>query len=423
MPCRMPCSRCDQHRWGGARPVGGARTGRGPAARPGRRFGLVFMLAVAVACVPGRGEKLPGDRRPGRRPAAGTAGRARRRAAPAAAGGSSRRVRSGSGPCCRTLDAAALDEMTGAGCAALAAAGRLEGPAERDRDRREVAARRRRPAQVELFAAMLHDGEGDDRPHRIPEDTNEITQVRELLGPVGLTGAVVTADAAHAQHDTAGLHRRGKASGLPAHSQGQPARTAACHLRHGQRRLRHRPRPRRHRLQPRPDHPALHLGHQRRWHRVPPRRPGHADPPRHLRPDRDRPGQGGAITASPAWTQPAAPPQSWPASPRASGASSQFTGSGTPPTPKTPIPDMPETGPRSWPRCGTSPSACSTWPASPRSPGPSSALPETGPGHYCSSPYKTQATNDFADPVGMESHADRREPGRYARPGPRGPHC
>jgi predicted transposase YbfD/YdcC len=39
--------------------------------------------------------------------------------------------------------------------------------------------------------------------HRIPDDTNEITQVRELLDPVGLAGAVITADAAHAQHDTA----------------------------------------------------------------------------------------------------------------------------------------------------------------------------------------------------------------------------
>ena len=39
--------------------------------------------------------------------------------------------------------------------------------------------------------------------HRIPDDTNEITQVRDLLDPVDLTGAVITADAAHAQHDTA----------------------------------------------------------------------------------------------------------------------------------------------------------------------------------------------------------------------------
>src|SRR5215469_3758330 len=50
---------------------------------------------------------------------------------------------------------------------------------------------------------MLHDDGVIIAQHRIPDDTNEITQVRELLDPVGLSGAVVTADAAHAQHDTA----------------------------------------------------------------------------------------------------------------------------------------------------------------------------------------------------------------------------
>jgi hypothetical protein len=39
--------------------------------------------------------------------------------------------------------------------------------------------------------------------HRIPEDTNEVTQVRELPDPVDLNSAVVTGDAAHAQRDTA----------------------------------------------------------------------------------------------------------------------------------------------------------------------------------------------------------------------------
>ena len=40
--------------------------------------------------------------------------------------------------------------------------------------------------------------------------------------------------------------------------------------------------------------------------------------------------------------------------PRANGASSRSTGCATPPTPKTPVPDMPETAPRSWPPSGTS---------------------------------------------------------------------
>ena len=58
--------------------------------------------------------------------------------------------------------------------------------------------------QVKLFAAMLHQEKVIIAQHRIPDDTNEITQVEELLDPVDLTDAVVTADAAHAQHDTAG---------------------------------------------------------------------------------------------------------------------------------------------------------------------------------------------------------------------------
>jgi len=39
--------------------------------------------------------------------------------------------------------------------------------------------------------------------HRVPDETNEITQVRELLDPVGPARTVITAEAAHAQHDTA----------------------------------------------------------------------------------------------------------------------------------------------------------------------------------------------------------------------------
>jgi hypothetical protein len=41
-----------------------------PRRRRGR-FTLVFVLAVAVTCALARGEESPGDRRPGRRPAAG----------------------------------------------------------------------------------------------------------------------------------------------------------------------------------------------------------------------------------------------------------------------------------------------------------------------------------------------------------------
>jgi predicted transposase YbfD/YdcC len=55
-----------------------------------------------------------------------------------------------------------------------------------------------------LFAAMLHEEKVIIGQHRIPHDTNEITQVRELLDAIDLVNCVVTADAAHAQRDTAG---------------------------------------------------------------------------------------------------------------------------------------------------------------------------------------------------------------------------
>ena len=56
---------------------------------------------------------------------------------------------------------------------------------------------------MKLFAAMLHQEKVVIAQHAIPEDTNEITQVRQLLDSVGLDGAVVTEDAAHAQRETA----------------------------------------------------------------------------------------------------------------------------------------------------------------------------------------------------------------------------
>ena len=99
------------------------------------------------------------------------------------------------------LDAAALDVIIGGWLRALAVAGRLErlltAIAIDGKWLRGVA-----DGQVKLFAAMLHDEKVMIGQHRIPDDTNEITQVRELLDAVDL-GCVVTADAAHAQHDTA----------------------------------------------------------------------------------------------------------------------------------------------------------------------------------------------------------------------------
>jgi len=58
-------------------------------------------------------------------------------------------------------------------------------------------------SEIKLFSALTHDEAIVIAQHRIPTGTNEITQVRALLGEVDLRGVVVTGDAAHAQHATA----------------------------------------------------------------------------------------------------------------------------------------------------------------------------------------------------------------------------
>lgn len=57
--------------------------------------------------------------------------------------------------------------------------------------------------EIKLFSALTHADAVVIAQLRIPQDTNEITQVTALLGGVDLTGVVVTGDAAHAQHATA----------------------------------------------------------------------------------------------------------------------------------------------------------------------------------------------------------------------------
>jgi predicted transposase YbfD/YdcC len=58
-------------------------------------------------------------------------------------------------------------------------------------------------ANVKLFSAMLHDEAIVIAQLRVPDTTTEVTQVKALLDPVELAGAVVTGDAAHTQHATA----------------------------------------------------------------------------------------------------------------------------------------------------------------------------------------------------------------------------
>jgi predicted transposase YbfD/YdcC len=174
---------------------------RDPRKMRGRRFSLVFSLAVAVICVlaGARSFREIGDHAADlpQELLAALGGRPhpmrRQIVVP-----SEKRIRT----LLQMLDAEALDQVTGDWLRALAAAGRLEGLltaiAIDGKWLRGVG-----DGQVKLFAAMLHEEKVIIAQHRIPDDTNEITQVRELLDPVDLTDAVVTADAAHAQHDTA----------------------------------------------------------------------------------------------------------------------------------------------------------------------------------------------------------------------------
>ena len=172
-----------------------------PRKRRGRRFLLVFVLAVAVACALAGAKNfretgdqaadLPQDvlRMLGGRPHP----LLRRITAP-----SETRIRT----LIHAIGADVLDELIGGWLRALADAGRLDGLltaiAIDGKWLRGVA-----DGQVKLFAAMLHEEKAIIAQHRIPDDTTETTQVKELLEPVNLDNAVVTADAAHAQRETA----------------------------------------------------------------------------------------------------------------------------------------------------------------------------------------------------------------------------
>jgi predicted transposase YbfD/YdcC len=174
----------------------------GPRRRRGRRYRLVFVLAVAVACVlAGAGNfRELGDQAADLPQAllARLGGRqhplTRRIAVP-----SEKRLRT----MLQQIDADELDKLPGDWLRALAEAGRLE-------DLMTVIAIDGKwlrgigdGQQVKMAAAMLHEEKVVIGQRQIPADTNEITQVRPLLGQISLDGAVVTADALHAQADAA----------------------------------------------------------------------------------------------------------------------------------------------------------------------------------------------------------------------------
>jgi predicted transposase YbfD/YdcC len=172
-----------------------------PRKRRGRRYDLVFILAVAAACAlaGARNFREAGDhaadlpqeilRRLGGRPHP----LRRRIIAP-----SETRIRT----LVHAIGADHLDEVIGGWLRDLAGTGRLDGLltaiAIDGKWLRGVL-----DGQVKLFAAMLHEEKVIIAQHRIPDGTTEVTQVKELLEPVDLKDAVVTADAAHACRETA----------------------------------------------------------------------------------------------------------------------------------------------------------------------------------------------------------------------------
>ena len=167
----------------------------------GRRYPLVFVLAVAAACalagaktfreIGDQAADLPQHvlRDLGGRPHP----LLRRIIAP-----SETRIRT----LVHAIDAAVLDEVIGGWLRALAGAGHLDGLltaiAIDGKWLRGVL-----DGQVKLLSAMLQEEKVIIAQHRIPDETTETTQVKALLEPADLENAVVTADAAHAQRETA----------------------------------------------------------------------------------------------------------------------------------------------------------------------------------------------------------------------------
>jgi predicted transposase YbfD/YdcC len=172
-----------------------------PRKPQGRRYLLIFVLAVAAACtlagartfreIGDHAADLPQDvlRDLGGRPHP----LRRKVIAP-----SETRIRT----LLHLIDAEVLDQVLGGWLRDLADAGRLDGLltaiAVDGKWLRGVL-----DGQVKLFSAVLHEEKAVIAQVRVPDDTTESTQVKALLDTVDLKNAVVTADAAHSSTETA----------------------------------------------------------------------------------------------------------------------------------------------------------------------------------------------------------------------------
>jgi hypothetical protein len=324
----------------------------------GRRYLLTFVLAVAAACtlagartfreVGDHAADLPQDvlRDLGGMPHP----LLRRVIAP-----SETRIRT----LLHLIDAEVLDQVLGGWLRDLAGAGRLDGLltaiAVDGKWLRGVL-----DGQVKLFSAMLHQEKAVIAQVRVPDDTTESTQVKALLDNVDLREAVVTADAAHSGEGTAKYiagkeEDGGRESGYFLYVKGNtPALQRAC-FDAVQAAARAAPPTTRSWTAPMAAPSAAPSGSP-------------APEASTSRKSRALPGSAAtdttataassarrSSTPSPASRRRRPAPRPSPGSPGDSGASSPCTGSGTRPGTRTRTPGMPETAPRPWPRCGTSP--------------------------------------------------------------------
>ena len=221
------------------------------------------------------------------------------------------------------IDAAKLDEVTGCWLRSLADAGRLDGPAAGDRDRRQVAARDRGRTAGEAVRRDAAPGKGGHRPARDPRGHQRDHPGQGTAGPGGPGGAVVTGDAAHAQRETAAYmagpeDEGGRGADYFLFVKGnQPGVQRAVYDLIQARAP--RPRSRGDRSRPRPDHQEVPVGHRRQRPGLPARQPGSPDPPRRLRRRRKRRPPKRSCMPSPAWTKTAPPRGPSPDRPRPVG--------------------------------------------------------------------------------------------------------